>query len=222
MLSAQSYKQDAYTKEDRDLLELLATHAAIAIENARLFATVQQMADTDPLTGLLTRRKFYELAEREFARAEENQSPLSVMVVDIDNFKKINDEFGHRMGDEVLQKITHKLKSSLRGRDILCRYGGEEFVILLPYTEQATACHVAERLRQLTEQIDLNDVKNSLNRAANSKLRDEAIRVTTSIGIARYSETCANLDTLIDHADHAMYAAKNDGRNCVRTFQEEG
>lgn len=218
MISAQSYQQDAYTKEDQDLLELLAAHAAISIENARLFATVQRMADTDPLTGLLTRRKFYELAEQEFTRAEHEKLPLSMMVLDIDNFKRINDEFGHRVGDEVLRKITHQLQASLRNTDILCRYGGEEFVIALPSTNQEIALQVANRLRKMAEQIDLKDLRNSVKRQPNSKSHGEAVRVTTSIGVALSSKDCMNLDQMIDHADHAMYEAKHAGRNCVKLF----
>ncbi len=200
MISAQSYQQGAYTHDDQYLLELLAAHAAIAIENARLFTVVQESANTDPLTGLLTRRKFYELAEHEFTHAKQGHGPLSVIVLDIDNFKKMNDEFGHRLGDEVLQKTTQQLRAHLRGSDILCRYGGEEFVMALPDTAQDTALHIAERLRQMAERVD------------------ERIHITVSIGVAEYTESCVSLDGLIDQADYAMYQAKRAGRNCVKLF----
>lgn len=220
MISAQSYQLNAYTKEDQYLLELLATHAAIAIENARLFATVQQLANTDLLTGLLTRRKFYELAEEQFTYAKYDHAQLSVIVLDIDNFKKLNDKFGHRMGDEIIQKITHQLRISIRDADILCRYGGEEFVIAMPNTGQATAAQIAERLRQMAEQTNLKEVRDSLESATDLKLSDDALRVTVSIGVAQYSESCANLDMLIDQADYAMYEAKHAGKNCVRIFKK--
>jgi diguanylate cyclase (GGDEF)-like protein len=200
MISAQSYQQDAYTRDDQYLLELLAAHAAIAIENARLFSKVQETADTDPLTGLLTRRKFYELAEHEFIHARQDHVPLSVIVLDIDNFKKMNDEYGHRMGDEILQKTTEQLKAHLRGTDILCRYGGEEFVMALPGSAQDTALHVAERLRQMAERVDAR------------------VHLTVSVGVAEYAEDCVGLDMLIDQADYAMYQAKRAGRNCVRLY----
>jgi diguanylate cyclase (GGDEF)-like protein len=218
MISAQSYQQNSYTKDDQALLELLATHAAIAIENARLFATVQKIADTDPLTGLLTRRKFYELAEQEFSKAAQDQIPLSVIILDIDNFKRINDELGHLAGDDILRKITRQLRANLREGDILCRYGGEEFVIALPNTGRDTAVQIAERLRQMAEQTNLKDMRKSLMSAASLKSSDEAVHVTVSIGVSEYSESCIHLDMLIDQADHAMYEAKHAGRNCVRLF----
>lgn len=220
MISAQSYQETAYTKDDQYLLELLAAHAAIAIENARLFTLVQQTADTDPLTGLLTRRKFYELAEYEFIHAKQNQAQLSMIVLDIDNFKKMNDEFGHRLGDDILQKITHLLKNNLRGTDILCRYGGEEFVMALPGTSPTTALHIAERLRQMAEQTDLKDVREPWENRAGISSEDNRIHVTVSIGIAELSESSTTLDVLIDQADYAMYQAKHAGRNCVKLFSE--
>lgn len=216
MISAQSHQPNAYTADDVYLLELLAAHAAICIENARLFATIQQIADTDPLTGLLTRRKFYELAEYEFARAKQDQTPLSVIALDVDNFKKMNDELGHRAGDEILRKITDQLRGNLRGMDILCRYGGEEFVIVLPDTTQEITMQIAERLRQLAERIDLNAVP--FESISGAKPGSPALHVTVSIGVAQHSETCINLDHLIDQADYAMYEAKHAGRNCVRLF----
>jgi diguanylate cyclase (GGDEF)-like protein len=218
MISAQSHQQDAYTGDDQYLLELLATHAAICIENARLFATIQKIADTDPLTGLLTRRKFYELAELEFARAEQEHIPLSVIALDVDNFKKMNDEFGHRVGDEILRKTTQELRKNLRSMDILCRYGGEEFVIVMPDTRPETALQIAERLRQMAEKIDLKSVRDAFHRTPSSNSNADAIHVTVSIGVAPYSPACVNLDQLIDQADHAMYEAKHAGRNCVRLF----
>jgi diguanylate cyclase (GGDEF)-like protein len=218
MISAQSYQQDAYTRDDQYLLELLAAHAAIAIENARLFTLIQESANTDPLTGLLTRRKFYELAEHEFNRAKHEHVPLSVIVLDIDNFKKMNDEFGHRLGDEILQKITQQLRSHLRSTDILCRYGGEEFVMALPGTPQETALHISERLRHMAELLDLRNVREPWEPARGGSETESQIHITVSIGIAQYTEDSLTLDVLIDQADYAMYQAKHAGRNCVKLF----
>ena len=149
MISAQSYKENAYTREDQYLLELLAAHAAIAIENARLFAKAQQLADIDALTEVLSRRKFYELAEREFSRSKRYKKPLSVIMLDVDEFKKFNDKFGHKIGDLVLRMVATQCKLSLRDVDIFGRLGGEEFVAALPDTDLEHAVAVANRLRKL-------------------------------------------------------------------------
>ena len=221
MISAQSYQPNAYTRDDQYLLELLASHAAIAIENARLFATVQQLADTDHLTGLLSRRKFYELAEREFTRAQRYHEPLGVIMVDIDNFKKYNDKFGHRVGDLILQIMSNQVRQNIREVDILCRHGGEEFVILCPNTDPATATQLAERLRELVEGTEMVGARDFLVAASGSRSDLSSMRITISVGLAEYAPSCANLDILIDRADRAMYAAKNDGRNRVRFWAEE-
>jgi diguanylate cyclase (GGDEF)-like protein len=220
MISAQSYQPNAYTKDDQYLLELLASHAAIAIENARLFATVQKLADTDPLTGLLTRRKFYELAEREFTRAERYHEPLTVLMLDIDNFKTLNDRFGHKVGDAVLEIMANQLKAQIREVDILCRHGGEEFAIALPNTVPDTAMQLAERLRHVVEHADLKAAQDFYETATGSRSNFDALRITISIGLAEYSPSCANLDILIDRADRGMYQAKQGGRNLVKLWTE--
>lgn len=220
MISAQSYQPNAYTRDDQSLLELLASHAAIAIENARLFATVQQLADTDPLTGLLTRRKFYELAEREFTRSRRYHEPLIVIMLDIDRFKRFNDQYGHKVGDSILQILANLLKTNIREVDILCRHGGEEFVIILPNTEPKTAIQMAERLRQMVEHADLKAAREFFEAVRGPRSRMEAMHVTVSVGLAEFSPSCSDLDILIDRADRAMYEAKNSGRNRVKFWRE--
>ncbi|MCC6261174.1 MAG: diguanylate cyclase [Anaerolineales bacterium] len=220
IISAQSHQANAYTKDDQYLLALLASHAAIALDNARMVATIQQMADTDPLTGILTRRKFYELAEREFIKARAERTPLSAIVLDIDDFKKVNDRYGHRMGDEILRKITQQLKKNLRGGDVLCRHGGEEFVVILPQTEERIAYAIAERLRAMIAQIDLQDILDLFERDAILPIDAESARVTASIGIAFCADDCKDLDMLIDQADRAMYGVKNSAKNSVKAFSE--
>lgn len=204
VISAQSYQQDAYNEDDQYLLEVLASHVAIAIENARLFDSVQQVAYIDALTSTLNRRRFFELAEIEFENAKELSESLSVIMLDIDDFKKFNDQYGHKVGDLVLTKVAETCKSALRGNDIFGRLGGEEFALVLPNTKLEHAIEVALRLCKLIQKITFSGYTFS---------------VTISVGTAVLDETCKNLDILIDHADQAMYLAKNSGRNQVHVWK---
>lgn len=203
VISAQSYQQEAYNEDDQYLLEVLASHVAIAIENARLFDSIQQVAYIDALTSTLNRRRFYELAEIEFENAKALQRPLSVIMLDIDDFKKFNDQYGHKVGDFVLTKVAETCKSALRGNDIFGRLGGEEFALVLPNTKLEHAIEIASRLCKLIQKITFSGYSFS---------------VTISVGVAVLDETCKNLDILIDHADQAMYLAKNSGRNQVHVW----
>lgn len=210
MVSAQSYQPNAYDKEDLYLLEVLASHAAIAIENARLFDSIQHLANTDPLTNILNRRRFFELAEVEFAAAETANQPLSVILLDVDDFKQFNDRHGHLAGDTVLTLTAETCKACLRADDILGRMGGEEFIVALPNTRLDDALEVADRLRLAIQSAEFNTgpYANSSNDPA----------VTVSVGVAAYEQTCKSLDLLLDRADKAMYKAKNAGRNQVRVW----
>ncbi len=219
IISAQSHQTNAYSNDDLELLEMLASHAAIAIENARLFTELQKVADNDPLTDLLyNRRKFYELAEREFARALRYPEPLSVTMLDVDHFKNFNDRFGHKVGDMMLRMIAEKCGECIRDVDIMGRHGGEEFVILFPATGLAQAVQVVERLRQMIEEADLEPMQSFYESVTGQRTTPQALRTTVSVGAAELDTSCASLDVLIDHADRAMYFAKSDGRNCVRTW----
>ena len=218
MISAQSYQKDAYNNDDQYLLEVLASHVAIAIENARLFDSVQQTAYTDVLTSTLNRRRFYELAEIEFQHAKELNQPLAMIMLDIDDFKKFNDQYGHKVGDFVLTQVAEMCKSSLRGKDIFGRLGGEEFALALPNTSQKYAIEVASRLCTSIQQLDFNQALKQFDKDKNLFQDDYTLNVTISIGLAIFDETCKNLDILIDRADQAMYLAKNSGRNQVHVW----
>lgn len=200
VITTQSYKPNMYTRSDRETLELLAANVAIAIENARLFDKVQELAITDPLTQLYNRRKFEESATKEFDRSKRYNRPLCAIMIDLDLFKSVNDTYGHLAGDQVLASLAALCKKNLRNIDILARYGGEEFVILLPETTAIQGVLTAERLRKDCEELKVESVQGP-------------IRLTISLGLADLNKTCKTLEELIDRADQALYESKRLGRN---------
>jgi diguanylate cyclase (GGDEF)-like protein len=202
VLSTQSYEANKFTEENKETLEMLATHSAIALENARLFNEIQELAMTDSLTKIYNRRKFYEFADGEFERARRYNHPLSVIMMDIDKFKLVNDSYGHSAGDQVLTRIAELCNSSMRSIDILARYGGEEFVAMLPETTISEAQLTAERLRQLIARTPI-------------KVGNSTIKVTLSFGVVELEEDCKTIEELMARSDQAMYASKNSGRNRV-------
>lgn len=200
VLSTQSYLPNIYTEMHRDILELLAVNVAIALENARLFDEVQQLAITDPVTHLFNRRKFDELANMEFDRSRRYGRPLCAIMIDLDHFKLVNDTYGHLIGDQVLVSLANCYKQNVRNIDVLARFGGEEFVIILPETASAEAYAMAERLRYETDKLKI-------------KTKKGVIQVTISLGVVEQDDSCKNLSELINRADRAMYASKHAGRN---------
>ncbi|MEW6401167.1 MAG: diguanylate cyclase [Chloroflexota bacterium] len=209
MISAQSYTPHSYSTQDQELLEVLAAHAASAIENARLFSHAQLLAATDAVTRLYNRHRFFELAEREFRRAHRYARPLAVLMIDIDHFKVVNDTYGHATGDETLFNIARCIHRELRETDILGRYGGDEFIALLPETGVG---HAQVLARRLCKQLERLKVKPSSR---------EGGEITASIGIASLDEADERLADLLEHADRALYAAKEAGRNCERVWPGE-
>lgn len=195
-----------FTQEEINLCLSISQQAAVALESARLFAEVQRLATTDELTSLYNRRQFFELAHREHYRAQRYRRPLSLLMVDIDRFKKVNDRFGHRMGDQVLQRLAGVFQHEVREIDIVGRYGGEEFLILLAETDLVGAEKVAERLRKDVDELVLSTPQGE-------------VHVTVSIGVAGDDAAKVNLAELVELADKAMYAAKDAGRNCVRAIR---
>ena len=188
---------------DMPTLSLFANQVASALESARLFKDVQHLAITDGLTGLFTRRHFFEMAYEEFYRARRYGHPLSILMVDFDHFKQINDKYGHRMGDFVLQTASTLFMKVLRSTDIVGRYGGEEFVILLTETDLAAAQRIAHRLRVVIENMLVPSKKGS-------------VKVTISGGVAGDNIEETNLIDMIELADQALYAAKRAGRNNIQ------
>ena len=166
---------------------------------------ILELANTDSLTCLLNRRAFMERMEQEMSRAQREKKPISLILVDIDHFKNVNDTYGHQVGDLALQRFSGELTASARPYDFLGRYGGEEFVVCLPGADGLRAASVAERMRRQIENMEIMLPDNS-----------GSIRITASFGTASISvESGRNVDLLIKSADDALYRAKEKGRNRV-------
>jgi len=188
-------------------LRLLADQAAVGIENARLYVQVQRLAVTDPLTGCYNRRGFTQIATAEMARAARFDHSLSMLMIDVDHFKMVNDTHGHALGDKILVALVECCRGSLRSVDIIGRHGGEEFVVLLPETNSNIAAMIAERLRATIEKtivtVDGHD-----------------LHLSISVGVASMDQRTTDIDMLIAHADQAQYRAKQMGRNSVAVYTD--
>jgi diguanylate cyclase (GGDEF)-like protein/PAS domain S-box-containing protein len=172
-------------------------------EQVEMERRLEALANTDPLTGVSNRRAFLARAEQEFAAARRYRVPLSAAMIDIDRFKQLNDKYGHLAGDRALISVARQLCGTLRKPDIFARWGGEEFICLLPHTEADVARQAGERLRQGIEKLPLAD----------SGIEDSSL--TVSVGVASLADGDDVIDALINRADQALYAAKARGRNKV-------
>lgn len=198
----------SFDDDDIELLTMFAQQATIVIQNAQLYGQLQELADRDALTGLLNRRRFFELAQRAFEQAIRYSQPLSLAMLDIDHFKQVNDRLGHLAGDQVLRAVARQCRESLRSVDIVGRYGGEEIVMLMPETDGRQAWQVAERLRQQVAAMAINTAWGPAG-------------VTVSIGLASLDAgSSTSLEQLIDHADQALYSAKHAGRNRIAAWDQ--
>ena len=202
VINLASATPDFFTRQKSEHLLTFANQAALAIEKAQLFEQTYFLSLTDPLTELKNRRYFFEAAGLEFERTRRYGGTLSVLMLDIDHFKTVNDAYGHSVGDLVLREIAERIKSYIRSVDIAARYGGEEFIILMPETGIHEAYQVAERVRSSVS--DQPFVLRGLNFTA-----------SLSLGVAEIRPGTRELDDLIKHADMALYAAKAAGRNRV-------
>jgi diguanylate cyclase (GGDEF)-like protein len=187
------------------LAHSLAAQAAVALDNARLHGIVQRQAVTDELTGLANRRSFQETLEAELRRAERFGNPLALIFADIDDFKRVNDRFGHGVGDEVLRAFADVLRHRVRSIDQAARLGGEEFAVLLPETNAAGAESLAESLRVATSTLSI-------------PVGAEFVRVTASFGVSAFPPV-RSADDLMTSADLALYSAKRRGKDCVVTAE---
>lgn len=160
----------------------------------------ETIASTDTLTGLYNRYKFSELFMSSFVSMSQRDNDMSLIILDVDNFKQVNDTYGHNIGDKTLVQISHALLKTLRNIDVVCRWGGEEFVVLLPTASLDNAVYLAEKIRVYIEQLDIDVVKH----------------VTASFGVAQVLQT-DEMQGVISRADKALYIAKESGKNCVKT-----
>jgi len=194
----------AFNEDHLRLLALIAGQAAATLQRILLYEEMKRLATTDDLTGVCNRRHFLERLQHEIERARRYQVPFGLMFLDIDNFKELNDNFGHQVGDRVLTELGTILKHWARSSDLVARYGGEEFIVLLPMTDRHGASLAAERLRARIQQHVFYRRK----------------RLTVSVGVAGYPHDGDSLEGLLGCVDEALYMAKNTGRNRVCALGE--
>ncbi len=190
--------------------ELLGRSIRYAMERNRLLKKIRELAVRDALTGLYNRRELHRFLDYELVKSKRYNHPFSVLLIDIDHFKEINDKFGHRTGDEILQEVAQVLLHHTRGCDLPARYGGDEFIIVLPETPAGQAWYGAERLRKVVESLTIHSERASQP--------EEKLDITISTGIAEFPADASTVETLIDLADQALYQAKHQGCNCAVCF----
>jgi diguanylate cyclase (GGDEF)-like protein len=203
ILTLDSKDKDIYTKYHCDIAFSFANHAAMAIENAKLYGQTRKQASIDPLTNLYNRRSFFELANISFDKSKLSTQTISAIMMDIDDFKQINDKLGHHIGDLVLMRLAKICLETLSSNHVLGRFGGEEFIVLLPSCTLDAAEKIAESLRSAIECTPLIIRKS------------DSIPITVSLGVASITPTTEDLDYLFIEADKAMYKAKQQGKNRI-------
>jgi diguanylate cyclase (GGDEF)-like protein len=202
-----SYDEMVFDDVDQSILTAIADFAAIALVNARNFDRINELVVTDDLTGLYNSRHFGQLIESEFLRAQRYHMELSLVFLDLDYLKKINDVHGHLVGSRMLSELGRLIGKNIRDCDRAARYGGDEFVIILPQTGKQQALSMAEKLLEMMRSTKFISDDN------------QEIRLTASFGVATYPQDGTSRVELLRAADIAMYDAKLAGRNCVKGFE---
>jgi diguanylate cyclase (GGDEF)-like protein len=200
LILMESNKLRDFNNGEVALIMLAASQMGTSLENAKLYRRMEKLARFDELTNIYNRRAFQEVVEAELVQSRQKTSRLSLVMVDIDFFKQVNDRYGHQMGDQVLAQVAELIKQNLRAEDSVARFGGEEFVIILPGADCRTALQVAERARRAMEGANWPDGQ----------------KITFSAGVASYPDDGEKLADLLQSADRALYSAKSGGRNQVR------
>ncbi len=194
-----------FCKEDIALVELLGQLVGASVGNIKLFEKTQRQATTDGLTGLANHRMFYEILERELWRSRRYGGQISVIMVDVDNLKRINDTYGHRVGDKAIRQVSQKIKQCIRQIDTAARYGGDEFAVILPNTSLAEAVVAAERMVEVVSRSTLT-------------AEEQEIPLSISVGLGQY-DCHARPEDITSRSDQALYTAKQAGKNTVRIFE---
>jgi diguanylate cyclase (GGDEF)-like protein len=207
VLNVEENEVGKLSEGDLKLLSTLAPQIAVAVENARLYEEKEKQAITDEKTGLFNFRHFQGVLREEFQRARRYRHPLSLLMLDVDHFKNYNDHWGHPRGDEVLKALAQILRESIRDVDVAVRYGGEEFMVVLPETQKPEAVAMAERIRCAVREHDFPFAKDQPNG-----------RITVSIGVATFPDDAQGTEAVVDRVDQAMYRAKARGRDNVQAF----
>jgi diguanylate cyclase (GGDEF)-like protein len=204
ILATEALRSGQFAEIDEKVFSILAAEAAMAYENARLHRELEQLVVTDDLTGAFNYRYFDDRLDEEKRRARRYDQPLSLLMVDIDWFKRCNDKLGHQMGNVVLKGVVDVIDTSIRDTDILCRYGGEEFVVILPQTDNLEARRVGERIRA---EIEATTFGNGAEFPLTS--------ITVSVGVTTYPDNGDTPERLVQIVDQALYRAKEQGKNRV-------
>jgi diguanylate cyclase (GGDEF)-like protein len=200
-----SQRRSAFGETVRPTLEVLASHVAVSLANARMFERLEELATTDGLTGLFNKRALLEVAAQKLKSSTRFKKPLSVLVCDIDHFKKVNDTHGHDVGDIVIRGFGEVLKRTKRDTDVVARFGGEEFVLVCEETDAEGAALLAERIRSELQASVFHSTQGTLS-------------VTCSVGVATFPAAGRDWDTLFKATDEALYASKRGGRNRVTVW----
>jgi diguanylate cyclase (GGDEF)-like protein len=204
VLEAKSKRMGAFLDQDEKIFSILAGSAALAIENASLHQKTKELTIVDELTGMYNYRYFIKKLSQEIKRAERYKQHLSLLLIDIDWFKRCNDTHGHLFGNKVLRELAQRIKDSVRDVDVVSRYGGEEFAVILPQTNKKDAQTIGERIRHRVESTDFVVEEGGL-----------LVKVTVSLGVATYPENGTTPEHLIEKVDQALYLAKGRGKNMV-------
>lgn len=202
-------RDEEFSEGDLTTLRAFASQATVAIDNVQLHEEARRQSLTDGLTGLWNYRYFQLTVGKEIERASRFSRPLSLLMLDLDLFKRVNDNYGHQRGDDVLVELAERLRGQVRDVDVLARYGGEEFVAVLPETDEAGALQAAERIRAAVRRAPFGD-------------GDDPLDMTVSIGVAVFPQHGDSSADLLGRADEAMYAAKRAGRDTFRVYDPDG
>jgi diguanylate cyclase (GGDEF)-like protein len=202
---AEKLESDRFGCEDVAIIELFRQLLGASIGNIKLFERIQKQAQTDGLTGLLNHRTFYEVLEKELRRSQRYGGLVSLIMIDVDGLKKINDTLGHRAGDLVIKTVSRKIEECIRNVDTAARYGGDEFAVILPNTSLGDALIAAERMVQAVSSTRIN-------------WEGEPIQLSISAGVGQYDGNCCP-ENVTNHSDEALYQAKQAGKNRVHVFE---